>query len=135
MACVNRVEELTILEELNRDRQRLDRAVSELYNVTIDLRGGLNTAGEFVRGSADEMQAVLDGELIALEDRYLQEGQRLPAADIRAARVNQIVREKHPDLWSRHLVLESRETALKQTISGRKAAIGAAQSILKGERG
>lgn len=51
------------------------------------------------------------------------------------ARVNQIVREKHPELWARFLALEAQEKSLRQTISGRKGAIGAAQSILRGERG
>lgn len=129
------VEALTILHELERDRQRLNRAVTELFNVTLDFRGGVNKDGELVRGVADEFQHALDQELIALEERYLAEERKLPAVDIRTARVNSIVREKHPDLWVKFIALESQEKLLKQTIAGRKGAIGAAQSILRGERG
>lgn len=129
------VEELTILQELERDRQRLNAATSELYRVTLDLRGGIDQEGEVKRGVADEFQEVLDLELIDLEERYLKREERLPATDIRSARVNKIVREKHPELWSRFIALEAQEKSLRQTISGRKGAIGAAQSILRGERG
>lgn len=132
---MSQVEELTILQELERDRQRLNRATTELYQVTLDLRGGITTGGEFKRGVADEFQEVLDRELIELEERYLRDERKLPATDIRTARVNQVVREKHPELWARFLALEAQEKSLRQTISGRKGAIGAAQSILRGERG
>lgn len=128
-------EPLTILQELERDRQRLNRATTELYQVTLKLRGGVDENSELVRGLADRFQEVWDQELIRLEERYLELGQRPPAEDIRTARVNKIVREKHRELWLEYIALESREKSLKQTISGRKAAINAAQSILKGEKG
>lgn len=129
------VEELTILQELERDRQRLNAATSELYRVTLDFRGGIDQEGELRRGVADQFQDALDTELIAFEERCLAEERKLPATDIRTARVNKIVREKHPDLWTRHVALEAQERSLRQVISGRKSAIGAAQSILRGERG
>lgn len=128
------VEELTILQELERDRKKLNDAVTALYKVTIDLRGGIDEHGQPLRGVADEFQEALDTELIALEERYLEAEQKLPATDLRTARVNKIVREKHPELWSRFIALEAQEKSLRQTISGRKGAIGAAQSILRGER-
>lgn len=132
---MSQVEELTILQELERDRQRLNNATSELYRVTLDLRGGIDQDGEFRRGVADEMQEKLDLELIDLEERYLRDEAKLPATDIRTARVNKITREKYPELWSRFIALEAQEKSLRQVISGRKSAIGAAQSILRGERG
>ncbi len=127
--------EVDILAELRRDRQRLTNATAELFKVTLELRGGVNRDGELVRGVADQLQEQIDLELIALEERYLDQETRLPAADIRAARVNKIVREKHEDLWLRFVSLEAREVSLKRTISSRKQTIGAAQSILNGERG
>lgn len=132
---MSQVEELTILQELERDRQRLNAATSELYRVTLDLRGGIDADGELRRGVADRFQDALDTELIELEERYLRQEQKLPATDIRTARVNKLVREKHPELWSRFIALEAQEKSLRQVISGRKSAIGAAQSILRGERG
>jgi hypothetical protein len=131
---MTQVEELTILQELERDRQRLNAATTELYRVTLDFRGGVDQDGVLHRGVADEFQQCLDTELIELEERYLRLEQKLPATDIRTARVNKIVREKYPELWTRYVALEAQERSLRQVISGRKSAIGAAQSILRGER-
>lgn len=132
-------EVLTTFQELERDRRRMNEATTELYRVTEQLHGGttVNDDGEpvYTPGVADRYQEVTDNELIALEEGYLSRDQRLPAADIRTARVTRAVRQKHPELHAQYLALEAQEKALTRAISGRKAAIGAAQSILRGERG
>lgn len=131
-------EVLTTLHELERDRQRVNNATDELYRVTERLHGGtsVNDAGEpvYKPGVADRYQEVRDNELIALEESYRAREERLPATDIREARVARAVRQKFPELHAEFLALEAQEKALRQAISGRKAAIGAAQSILRGER-
>lgn len=127
-------EVLNILQELESDHRRVNAATTELFKVSRDLHGGIDEQGELVRGVAAEYQDAMDNELIALEERYLFDERRLPAADIRASRVVQAVRTKHPELVDRFRALSAQEQSLKQTISGRKAAISAAQSILRGER-
>lgn len=131
-------EVLTTLQELERDRRRVNEATAELYRVTERLHGGssVNEAGEpvFHPGVAGRYREVRDNELIELEESYRARDERLPAADIREARVARAVRTKHPELHAEYLALEAQEKALTRAISGRKAAIGAAQSILRGER-
>lgn len=128
-------EELTILQELRRDHQRLNAAASALHKTSLDLHGGIDPkTGELKRGVSDQFYEARDNELIEMEERYLHDDRRLPAADIREARVNRAIRQKHPDLYAQFLALEADEKALRQTISSRKAAVGAAQSILRGER-
>lgn len=131
-------EALTTLHELERDRRRVSNATDELYRVTERLHGGTATGENgqpvYRPGVADRYQEARDNELIALEEAYRAREERLPATDIRAARVARAVRQKHPELHAEFLALEAQEKALRQAISGRKAAIGAAQSILRGER-
>lgn len=131
-------EVLTTFQELERDRQRVNAATTELYQVTEQLHGGtsVNEAGEpiYRAGVADRYQEAIDNELIALEEDHLARDQRLPAVDIRTARVTRAVRQKHPELYTEYVALKAQEQALTRAISGRKAAIGAAQSILRGER-
>jgi hypothetical protein len=128
-------EVLTILQELRRDRERISEAATALYKTSLELYGGIDhETGEVRRGLSDEFNEARDNELIELEERYLTNGQRLPAQDLREARVTRSVRQKYPELYERFLALDATEKALKQTISSRKAAVGAAQSILKGEK-
>jgi len=129
------MEVLTILQELRRDRDRISEAATALYRTSLELYGGIDhETGEIRRGLSDKFNEARDIELIELEDRCLTNGQRLPAQELREARVTRSVRHKHPELYERFLALDATEKALKQTISSRKAAVGAAQSILKGEK-
>jgi hypothetical protein len=128
-------EVLTILQELRRDRDRISAAATALHKTSLELHGGIDPGtGEIRRGVEAEHQDAYDDELIALEERCLADSRRLPPADIREARVTRAVRQKHPGLLDRYRALKAEEQALKQTISSRKAAVGAAQSILKGEK-
>ena len=128
-------EVLTILQELRLDRNRISEAATALYKTSLELYGGVDPAtGEVKRGLSDEFNEVRDNELIELEERYIAAGERRPPEDLREAMVTRAVRAKHPELYERFLALDATEKALKQTISSRKAAVGAAQSILKGEK-
>jgi len=69
-----------------------------------------------------------------MEERYLKREQRLPAADVRNARITKQIRDENPELYGEYLALESTVKTLQQTITNRKAAISAAQSVLRGER-
>jgi hypothetical protein len=129
-------EALTILQELRRDHERVGAAATALHKTSLLLHGGTDPqTGEVHRGVDAEYQEAYDEELIALEERCLADERRLPPADIREARVTRAVRQKAPGLLDRHRALAADEKALRQTIASRKAAIGAAQSILRGERG
>lgn len=128
-------ETIEILQALRSDRDKIDRAASELAKRSQELDGGIDLdTGEIVRGLRDRIEEVTDNELIAYEEEALGRGERLPAQDIRAAHVNRRVRAKHGELRDRFLAVEAHVLMLQRLIANRKAAIGAAQSILRGER-
>lgn len=128
-------ETVEILQALRADREKIDRAAGELAKRSQELDGGIDLdTGEIIRGLRDRVQEVTDSELIAFEEEILARGERLPAQDIRAAHVTRRVRLKHGELRDRFLAVEAHVLMLQRLIAARKVAIGAAQSILRGER-
>ena len=129
------VETVDILAELREDSQRIGEATTALYSATVKLDGGFDDqTGEIVTGVRTRWQEAYDEALIELEERYLAEDRRLPAADIRTARVTRQIREHQPELYAEYLALTSRVKLLQTTIQNRKAAVSARQSVLRGER-
>lgn len=120
-------EVIDILGQLRKDSQKIDEASQEL-------EGGIDRkTGEIVRGVRRDYDDAFDDALIDFEERYLAREQRLPALDIRTARVKKAVRTANPELSDSFYALEAYVNQLKRLISSRKAAVSANQSILKGE--
>ena len=126
-------EVIDILGQLRKDSVRIDRAATALYEKSQELEGGINADGEVVRGVRWEYEKAWDDELIAFEERCNKRGERLPAVDIRTARVKRAVLEANPELCERFYALEATVAQLQRLISSRKSAVSANQSILKGE--
>lgn len=128
-------ETVDILKALREDHFRINNASTELVRCTRKLEGGFDhETGEVVIGVRTKYQQAFDEALIDFEEKCLREDRRLPAQDIRTARVTRAVRQQHEELYAEFLALDAQVSMLQRTISNRKAAIGAAQSILKGEK-
>lgn len=127
-------EVIDILGQLRKDSQKIDEAATELYKASQELEGGIDRkTGEIVRGVRRDYDDAFDDALIDFEERYLAREQRLPALDIRTARVKKAVRTANPELSDSFYALEAYCAQLQRLISSRKAAVSANQSILKGE--
>ena len=126
-------EVIDILGQLRKDSIRIDKAATALYEKSQELEGGIDKAGQVVRGVRWEYEKAWDDELIAFEERYLSRDQRLPAQDVRNARVRRAVEKDNPELCERFHALEATVAQLQRLISSRKSAVSANQSILKGE--
>lgn len=126
-------EVIDILGQLRKDSIRIDKAATALYEKSQELEGGINQDGEIVKGARWEFNRVWDDALIEFEERYLARDQRLPAQDVRNARVRRAVEKDNPELCERFYALEATVAQLQRLISSRKSAVSANQSILKGE--
>ena len=126
-------EVIDILAQLRLDSTRIDRAATALYEKSQELEGGIGKDGEVIKGVRWEYDRVWDDALIEFEERYLARDQRLPAQDVRNARVRRQVERDNPELCERFYALEATVAQLQRLISSRKSAVSANQSILKGE--
>lgn len=128
-------EALDILGQLRKDSQRIDEAATELYRASQELEGGIDRkTGEVVKGVRREYEEAYEDALIDFEERYLSREQKMPALDIRTARVKKAVRTAQPELDDKFFALTAYVNQLQRLISSRKSAVSANQSILKGEK-
>jgi len=128
-------EVINIHDELRKDHTRIGNAITALSSASRSFDGWLDQeTGELIKGVRQQYQDAYDDELVALEERYLSAETRLPAADIRRARVTKKLRRDHATLVDEYWTLEGTINNLQRTIAGRKVAISAAQSVLRGER-
>ena len=129
------VEVIDIMAALRDDHTRISEATTMLAKATIKFDGWLDPeTGELVKGVRQRYQDAYDDALIDLEEDCLKEERKLPPADIREARIKKRLRRDQPNLLDEYWSLEGTVKNLQRTIAGRKVAIGAAQSILKGEK-
>jgi hypothetical protein len=113
----------------------LSQATDELYGLMVELNGGVDaTTGEVTAGIATEYEAAYDREIIAIEERALASGQRIPAQDLRAAKARLAIRENYPGLYLANVEKTARVEALGKWIAAKKAVISGLQSVLRGER-
>lgn len=128
-------EVINIHEELRKDHARIGNATSALAKASRAFDGWLDQdTGELIKGVRQRYQELYDDALVDLEERYLKDERKLPAQDIRKARITKQLRKDHPTLCDEYWSLEGTINNLQRTISGRKVAISAAQSVLRGER-
>lgn len=128
-------EVIDILASLREDHARITDATTMLAKASIKFDGWLDpTTGELVKGVRQRYEEVYDDALVDLEERCLADGVRMPPGDLREARVKKQIRRDQPNLMDEHWSLEGTIKNLQRTIAGRKVAIGAAQSVIKGER-
>ena len=128
-------EVVNIHEALRLDHARVHKATDQLVKASVRFDGFQDMdTGERTVGVRQQWQEAFDDALIAMEEQYLKREQRLPAADVRNARITKQIRDENPELYGEYLALESTVKTLQQTITNRKAAISAAQSVLRGER-
>jgi hypothetical protein len=124
-----------LLRQLHETSTNVDRASDELYGLITELKGGVDaTTGEVTAGVATEYEAAYDREIIAIEERALASGQRIPAQDLRAARARMAIRENYPGLYLAFIEKTARVEALGKWIAAKKAVISGLQSVLRGER-
>lgn len=116
------------------DGAKVKRGSDELWTAMLAFDGGRDKDGQVVKGLRNEYQDIYDRELIAYEEEVIGSGNKLPAADGRAARVRVRVEKLNPELVANYRAREAQIASLKQMIANRKASIGAWQSILRGER-
>lgn len=127
-------EVIDILAQLRTDSARIDEAATELYKASQELEGGIDRrTGEIVRGVRWEYEQAWDDALLEMEATFNKRGERLPALDLRTARVKRTVLRDQTDIAERFYALEAYVAQLQRLISSRKSAVSANQSILKGE--
>ena len=124
-----------IFRELRDVAEGVREASSRLYRETIELHGGIDAeTGEVIEGVESRWQAAYDEEIIRIEEQALGRGERVPAADLRAARARLRIRQRHPELYAEWLHRTATVEALGKFIAARKSVISALQSVLRGER-
>lgn len=112
-----------IVEALDKAARGVQTASGELSKLTQELyeEGGLGL----------RFKIAVDEEKLAIYDAAIMAGNRPPPADIRDARAEQRVREKHPTEYAAYQAKVARVEALKIWITSLKAAISANQSLRK----
>jgi hypothetical protein len=124
-----------LLRDLRDAVDGITKANDALYQLTIDLHGGVDAeTGEMTAGLANEYEAAIDREIIAIEESALADGRRIPAADLRAARARLQVRESRPELFRAYVEKTARVEALSKWIAAKKTVVSGLQSVLRGER-
>jgi hypothetical protein len=124
-----------ILRQLREAADSLARANDELYNLQVELHGGIDAStGEVIAGLAAQYEAAFDREIIGIEEGAVAAGIRVPAADLRAAKARLRIREHSPELITAYREKTARVEALSKWIAGKKAEMSGLQSVLKGER-
>jgi len=128
-------EVLTVLNALRNAQADMSELTDGLANSMVELNGSFDPeTGEIRVGIQEQVDRALDLALIELEERCLKEGVKLPPADLRKARVTQLVRRNLGADYDRFLGVQANVEMFKRKIRNRETEISAAQSILRGER-
>lgn len=122
---------------LEEARRGVQAAATELSKLTQDFfHADLDPETGDVKelGIGLRFDIAVKDELAFIYKDAIENERRPPAEDIREALAHRAVQTKQPALWAEFYNTKARIDALRSWISNTKAAIGAAQSILKGER-
>ncbi len=126
---------LEVLEALDKASRGVQAACTELSELSQRFHEAyIGENGEIIMGVGLRFKAALDDEKVSVYENAIDNGLKVPAADIREAKAERAVRIKKPELWTEYHTGKARIDALKDWVVNLKAAISANQSLARGER-
>lgn len=122
------------LEALDQAGKGVQAAATELSKLAQHFyEARIDEHGEIKHGTGLQYDIAIKEEIATIYDLALNNEQRPPPADVRAAKAERAIRIKNPGLWAEYHAKKARIDALKTWIVNMKAAISANQSVRKAE--